>query len=65
MFAYVRGLTFARLVEPREDLISDRLQVSAAGSRDIVEEVVGIIAALVVTGPRRPCSPRRARSTAC
>jgi cytochrome P450 len=50
MYAYVRGLTFERLMEPREDLISDLLQVSAGESGDIVEEVVGIIAGLVVTG---------------
>lgn len=50
MFAYVRGLTFERIMEPREDLISDLLQVSEAGSGDIVEEVVDIVAALVATG---------------
>lgn len=50
MYTYVRALTFERLMEPREDLISDLLQVSAGGSGDIVEEVVGIIAGLVVTG---------------
>ena len=50
MFAYVRGLTFERIMEPREDLISDLLQVSEGGSGDIVEEVVDIVAALVATG---------------
>jgi unspecific monooxygenase len=50
LFTYVRGLTFERLMEPREDLISDLLQVSAAGSTDVVEDVVGIVAALVATG---------------
>jgi hypothetical protein len=50
LFNYVRGLVFARLTEPREDLISDLLQVATGGSSDIVDEVVGIVAALVATG---------------
>lgn len=50
LFAYVRGLAFERLMEPRDDLISDLLQVSAGGSTDVVEDVVGIVAALVATG---------------
>lgn len=50
LFAYVRGLTFERMLEPREDLISDLLQVSAGECGDVVEDVVGIVAALVATG---------------
>lgn len=50
LFAYVRGLAFERLMGPREDLVSDLLQVSAGGSADVVEDVVGIVAALVATG---------------
>lgn len=50
LVAYVRGLTFERLMEPREDLISDLLQVSEGGSGDVVEDVVGIVAGLVATG---------------
>lgn len=50
LFAYVRGLTFERMQGPREDLISDLLQVSAGRPGDVVEDVVGIVVALVATG---------------